>query len=349
MQMNPVKNKSERSHALPRELWPILALIFTGPVLFVNVLLGGDRALQRAWIIALIGFACFGFLGRRNGHSTVIQRVNGNGATTPTESPSESKMRLAKTRNGGVRTRSTKGGMAGWVATLTGLLALGFITGVLLTLFPLATRDGQLTAVVVVFGSLSVVAGTALAVYLTLTSQRTNDAAKIEALLRMEVAEFSRQAISRIFVFCQRVLVDRVRIPMRDLPALMEMPEAVVYKATADRISHLPYGPLLVILHGRIAEAVSMARIYAAVSRPNSSNGHSTLEPWINDKTAKTMATALLNICNVARTILRTPPEQIADAAIASRLDELDKEITQAKAVLNPSAVPTCQAAPATH
>src|SRR5207248_2312040 len=66
VQMNPVKNKAERSHALPRELWPILALIFTGPVLFVNVLLGGDRALQRAWIIALIGLACFGFLGRRN-------------------------------------------------------------------------------------------------------------------------------------------------------------------------------------------------------------------------------------------------------------------------------------------
>ena len=65
VQMNSVKNKAERSHALPRELWPILALIFTGPVLFVNVLLGGDRALQRAWIIALIGLACFGFLGRR--------------------------------------------------------------------------------------------------------------------------------------------------------------------------------------------------------------------------------------------------------------------------------------------
>ena len=65
LQMNPVKNKAERSHALPRELWPILALIFTGPVLFVNVLLSGDRALQRAWIIALIGLACFGFLGRR--------------------------------------------------------------------------------------------------------------------------------------------------------------------------------------------------------------------------------------------------------------------------------------------
>ena len=63
--MNPVKNKAERSHALPRGLWPILALIFTGPVLFVNVLVGGDRALLRAWIIALIGLACFGFLGRR--------------------------------------------------------------------------------------------------------------------------------------------------------------------------------------------------------------------------------------------------------------------------------------------
>jgi len=37
VQMDPVKNKAERSHALPRELWPILALI---------------------------GLACFGFLGR---------------------------------------------------------------------------------------------------------------------------------------------------------------------------------------------------------------------------------------------------------------------------------------------
>src|SRR5438046_8165906 len=46
VQMNPVKNKAERSHTLPRELWPILALISTGPVLFVNVLLGGDRALR---------------------------------------------------------------------------------------------------------------------------------------------------------------------------------------------------------------------------------------------------------------------------------------------------------------
>ncbi len=62
--MNPIKNKAERSQAFPRELWPILALIFTGPVLFVSMLLGGDRALQRAWIIALIGLTCFGLLGR---------------------------------------------------------------------------------------------------------------------------------------------------------------------------------------------------------------------------------------------------------------------------------------------
>src|SRR6267142_973322 len=32
-QMNPMKNKAERSHTFPREVWPILALIFTGPVL----------------------------------------------------------------------------------------------------------------------------------------------------------------------------------------------------------------------------------------------------------------------------------------------------------------------------
>jgi hypothetical protein len=64
VQMNLVKDKADRSHAFPRELWPIFALLLTGPVLLVSVLLGGDRALQRAWIIALIGLACFGLLGR---------------------------------------------------------------------------------------------------------------------------------------------------------------------------------------------------------------------------------------------------------------------------------------------
>ena len=66
VQMNLVKDKADRSYAFPRELWPILALTLTGPVLLVNVLLGGDRALQRAWIIALIGLACFGLLGRHS-------------------------------------------------------------------------------------------------------------------------------------------------------------------------------------------------------------------------------------------------------------------------------------------
>src|SRR5436189_5728033 len=65
VQMNSVKNKAERSHALPRELWPILALIFTVPVLFVNVILRGGRELKSAWIFALIGLPSFGFLGRR--------------------------------------------------------------------------------------------------------------------------------------------------------------------------------------------------------------------------------------------------------------------------------------------
>jgi len=224
------------------------------------------------------------------------------------------------------------------------LLALGLMAGVVLALFPGATRSGQLIAVAAILTGLVTAAGTAAAVYLAVSNERAAEGEKLEAALRTEVAEFARHAISRL-ALCQRVLVDRARIPTRDVSALMEMPEAVVYKATAHHIGRLPYGPLMVIFHGRIAEAVSMARCYAIPANVPD-GGEAT---WIKDRAARKMATAWLIVCETARSILRTMPERVADAAMASRLEKLDEAITRAKAVTGPAAVPSTAEPAAQH
>ena len=66
----------------------------------------------------------------------------------------------------------------------------------------------------------------------------------------------SRLVFGLLEVFCERILLEHDWVPVRDLPALMVMPEPIVYKATADRISRLPYGQLFVAFYGRIAEAL---------------------------------------------------------------------------------------------
>src|SRR6202034_1328987 len=98
-------------------------------------------------------------------------------------------------------------------------------------------------------------AGTALAVYLTLASQRRDEAEKVEGALLAEVSEHARLAHG-LLALCEMVLLEGYEIPLRDLPSLMYMPDATVFKATADRISRLAYGPLFVVLHSRIAEAL---------------------------------------------------------------------------------------------
>jgi hypothetical protein len=82
--------------------------------------------------------------------------------------------------------------------------------------------------------------GAALAVYLTIDGQRRDEAQKVEAALRMEVAEFGRLAPLPLYLLSQRVIAEHAKIPARDLPVLVAMPEAIVYRETADRISRLP-------------------------------------------------------------------------------------------------------------
>ena len=156
-----------------------------------------------------------------------------------------------------------------WVAGVVSVTAFAVALGIVVTLFPHARSipGDQVAAGATVLGGLIGAAGTAFAVYLTLVSQRRDEAEKVEAALRTEVSEFGRLAVGALAP-CESVITGEYKIPLRDLPALVAMPDPVVYRATADRISRLPYGSLLVTFHARIAESVQMATILAVTARP---------------------------------------------------------------------------------
>jgi hypothetical protein len=216
--------------------------------------------------------------------------------------------------------------------------ATGAMFGYESRLLPSVSAGDLAGAIASILGGIIGAAGAALAVYLTIAGQRKDDTEKVEAALRMEVAEFGRLALGPLFFFAQRIIVAGDQIPLNDLPALVAMPEAVVYKATADRISRLPYGTLFVTFHSRIAEAISMAKAYATSGRPVQHEGRSPTEPMIEARLANTLATGWRDICELACTIMRADAAapQSAEASIASILGDLDSALALSAAILSP-------------
>jgi hypothetical protein len=221
-----------------------------------------------------------------------------------------------------------------WTASVLGMVAFGIALGLVTSLFPGAPQADQLTAAAALLGGFIGAAGTALAVYLTLASQRSDEAQKVEAALRIEVSEQARLAHG-LLGLCELVLVKGDEIPLRDLPALMYMPDATVFKATADRISRLAYGPLFVVMHSRIAEALQMVRIYAVTGSPPEPSGPGRIADvraimesrrLLDKEKAKTLATAWFDVCEVARAILTRDPSgfEIAEASVAEVLKDLE-------------------------
>jgi hypothetical protein len=194
-------------------------------------------------------------------------------------------------------------------------------------LFTTASGGEQLNALTAIFGGLIGAAGAAIAVYLTLAGQRKDEAQKVEGALIMEVAEFARMAFGALSPF-ENVLTKKYinTIPLRDLPALTAMPEPIVYKATADRLSRLPYGSLFVSFHTRIAEARQLANMLAVAAPTEIRNGTPATR-MLDDSIAKTLGTAWYDICSIARSILRKEElaaKTLIDAAVLATLKELD-------------------------
>jgi len=186
----------------------------------------------------------------------------------------------------------------------------------------------RLDPIAAVAGGLIGAFGAAAAVYLTLAGQRQDDAEKVEAALRAEVAEFCRLALGLLRV-SQKIEAGTVKIPMQDLPPLMTLPEAVVYRATADRISRLEYGPLLVTFHARISEAAAAAQISAASARPVHHEGMAPTEPFATKEKGKLFGAGWFDVCEVGQSLLRRDPASraLAEASAMSVLSDLDKDL----------------------
>src|SRR5881227_2551642 len=109
-----------------------------------------------------------------------------------------------------------------WIAGTVALIALAATIDIVITLFPRAhaVPNEQLAAGATLLGGLIGAAGTAFAVYLTLASQRRDEAEKVEAALRTEVSEFARLVVGALKP-CESAIAGQYKIPLRDLPALV--------------------------------------------------------------------------------------------------------------------------------
>ena len=214
-----------------------------------------------------------------------------------------------------------------WCGVVASLAILISLVALIVFLYTSEPHSDKLGAIAAIFGGALGAAGAALAVYLTIAGQRSDEAEKVESTLRMEAAEFGRQALGRLQI-CEEILAKQMRIPMSDLLAMMPMPEAVVYKATADRISRLPYGALFVAFHARIAEAVSIAAMTAAKKTPQESVGRPmpAMIMMVDEGTARILLTAWFDVCEIARSILRPAhdSDQIAKRVEHESLADLD-------------------------
>lgn len=235
------------------------------------------------------------------------------------------------------------------VSAWVGVLLLVAIAGLLAAFIWLFANDSteadRLAAVGAVLGGLIGAGGAALAVYLTLNAQREDEAAKVEASLRAEVVEFARLARGPLDVLTKFVLAGKMPMLARDAPALVALPDPVIFKAVADRLSRLPYGPLLVTFHVRIAEAKQIANIYSlSVPRDLADQGAPI---YLTRENAMTLATAWQDICSIARTILRKEPgiPQLIQAGLHQTLADLETSLSHASAVLGGAVTPDRPAA----
>ena len=102
-----------------------------------------------------------------------------------------------------------------------------------------------LSALANILGGIIGALGAALAVYLTLKGQRKDarrqqedERQRTSSAINREVAEFSRLAIGHLEI-CEHMHSGTTMIPARDLPAIMKLPEPIIYAGNADNIGRL--------------------------------------------------------------------------------------------------------------
>lgn len=95
--------------------------------------------------------------------------------------------------------------------------------------------------------------GAALAVYLTLTGQRTVETEKVCVAIAHEMMEFVRLIVGHLDS-CVDIAQNIVQIPLGALPRAMELPDPIVYKAVGDRVALTRTARHIISFYTRLSE-----------------------------------------------------------------------------------------------
>lgn len=157
-----------------------------------------------------------------------------------------------------------------------------------------------LSALANILGGIIGALGAALAVYLTLKGQRKDarrqqedERQRTSSAINREVAEFSRLAIGHLEI-CEHMHSGTTMIPARDLPAIMKLPEPIIYAGNADNIGRLANAQTVVGFFTRIHEVESLTRIAAQSFGPMP----------LDQSNLATLAQAWMHICQLGRAVL---------------------------------------------
>lgn len=140
------------------------------------------------------------------------------------------------------------------ILSAVGSVSLIFVSIAFYEVWGTASRDDRFSILGNVLGGMVGVFGAALAVYLTLWTQRKDESQKASAAVYREVMELTRFVIRNLRL-C-RVLYDgSLSIAGDALPSAMAIPEPVIYPAVADRIGRLGASQQLVRFYIELSEA----------------------------------------------------------------------------------------------
>ena len=112
------------------------------------------------------------------------------------------------------------------IAAILGAVLVAALFGLGIALF--SSKPGEIAGSLgSVVGGMIGALGAALAVYLTLSTQRQEDRRRIDGALGREVAEFARQVV-RGLETCETILSEGLELPRARLPEAMEMPQPII-------------------------------------------------------------------------------------------------------------------------
>jgi hypothetical protein len=165
-------------------------------------------------------------------------------------------------------------------------------------------------------------AGAAVAVYLTLAGQRTEDSERVRNAITREIIEFTR-IIMGILKLCDDIRTGSLKIPKDHLSDFLQLPQPIIYPAVAAQISLLRTPQQVVGFYMQMMSVKHTADIISL--SPFSIGG------VLEGDDVKVVVDPLAKACQLAKLIISDPQDHdwFGDAMeeqIVSHIDEALKE-----------------------